>query len=244
MKSDLELKKVLFQIKYKPDLNYFSRFRNAAAELKSYADWQTNDSSIVMIDYAKHCNMIIAHNAISYDQDSKDPELYQTRISEISSVLPGKLEINKTIFIGFRTKHLIHVLLSHDRIVSLLSKKFLTQDADLKKIMPQKQTEMSYIVNYKEDAINYNITVGPLSKKEMPQYLDYNYKLHLLPSSLEREKLRMYDKYPDDAIYLDIDTYINDEIDCCNIEKNYELLRDINLKLVNSLQDYICGDSK
>jgi hypothetical protein len=201
------LYKTIFQARYKPSLNFYELLMPAAKLLTEYPHWQTNRLSVVLRDFDKHCSLVIGHNAFGYEQDSTDEAMEEQYIQHALDELPKVLEIENFIRLGFRRNYLVRVDMPFESLVTILSVKLLSQEEQLRRIMPQKVEDMMYRVDSAEEPYRFHFTIGPVRKQEIPRYLVYSQAHHLAPETAPEEYQDIVGQYPEVAVFMDIDIY-------------------------------------
>ena len=201
------LHKTIFQARYKPSLNFYELLMPAAQRMTEYPHWQTNRLSVVLRDNDLHCSLVIGHNAFGYEQDSNDEAIEEQYIQRALDELPKVLEIENFIRLGFRRNYLVRVDMPFESLVTILSVKLLSQEEQLRRIMPQKVEDMMYRVDSAEEPYQFHFTIGPVRKQEIPRYLVYNQTHHLPPETASEDYQAIVAKYPEVAVFMDIDMY-------------------------------------
>lgn len=201
------LHKTIFQVRYNPKLKFYDLLTTAAQQLSEYPHWRTNNLNVILRDYDKHCSLTISHNAFSYEQDSNDMDMEVKYIKQALEKLPSALQIKSFNRFGFRRRYLIVVNMSFESLVSILHVKLFSQDDKLRTIMPSQVEDLMYRIDFKEKPYGYHVTVGPVRKGEIPRYIGYDLENHLNPETIEREHQEIKEKYPDVAVFADIDFY-------------------------------------
>jgi len=202
--------KTIFQIRYKPKLEFYDLLMSAAQKLNEYPHWETNRLRVVLKDYEKHCSLSIGHNAFTYQQDSNDRKMEEKYIQQTLEYLPTALKIQFFNRLGYRKKYLISIKMSFESLVEVLYVKLFSQEDKLRRIMPSQVEDLMYRIDFKEDLYRYHVTVGPVKKFEIPKHIAYNIEHHLSPETREKEYQEIIAKYPDVAVFADIDFYQTD----------------------------------
>jgi len=73
--------------------------------------------------------------------------------------------------------------------------------------MPSQVEDLMYRIDFTEKPYGYHVTVGPVRKWEIPRYIGYDLENHLNPETREGEHQEIKEKYPDVAVFADIDFY-------------------------------------
>jgi len=234
------LHKTIFQIRYNPELKFYGLLMTAAQQLSKYPHWRTNRLSVILRDYDKHCSLAIRHDNVTYEQDSSDIEMEMKYIQQALEKLPSALQVKFLNRVGYRRKYLITVKSPFESLVSILYVKLFSQDEKIRSIMPSKVEDIMYRIDFKEEPYQYRVTVGPVRKREVPRYIEYNLENHLDPMTREKEYQEIKEKYPDVAIFIDIDLYqMAEKIELKDAISFPKKACDKIHKMVNELNNYL-----
>ena len=203
----LQLQKTILQVRYPAKLGFYDLLIPAAQRMSEYPHWGTNTLRVVLRDFDTHCSLAIEHNAFGYEQDSADTEIEKTNIGRALTELPGALDIESFIRLGYRRQYLIPVEMPVESLVSVLNVKLFSQDDRLRRIMPAQVSDLMYRIDSAEHAYKYHFTVGPVQKQEIPRYVTFNRENHLDPEKGEEVYQAIVAEYPDVAVFADIDLY-------------------------------------
>ena len=201
------LYKTIFQLRYKPTLKFYELFMPAAQRMPEYPHWQTDRLSVVLRDFEKHCSLSIRHNVLVYEQDASDGKMEKQYIQHLLAELPRALEIKHYGRLGLRQNYLVAVNMTFESLVKILSVKLLSQDEQLRDIMPQTVEDIMYRVDSAEKPYQFHFTIGPVRKQEIPRYLVYNREHHLNPETAGEDYQAIIAKYPEVSVFMDIDMY-------------------------------------
>lgn len=230
----------IFQMKYKPKLEFYELLMSAAQKLNEYPHWETNGLRVVLKDYEKHCSLVIGHNAFTYQQDSNDNEMEKKYIQQILENLPTALKIQSFNRLGYRKKYLTSIKMSFESLVEVLYVKLFSQEDKLRSVMPSQIEDLMYRMDFKEDLHLYHVTVGPVRKFEIPQYIAYNIDNHLSRETREKEYQEIIAKYPDVAVFADIDFYqAADKLTLKDAEHFVDKAHQKVYDIINGLDNYL-----
>jgi hypothetical protein len=201
------LYKTIFLAQFRPQLSYFNQFRPAAGKLNGYPQWRTDSNSITLRDYQSRCSLVITHNSIGFSQDSDDITTASSRLKEALQVLPNELTIQNFLRLGFRRQYLASFEASFEELVRILGVKLLSQKEALIRLLPSNTTDLLYRVDLKDAENMYHLTVGPLRRQEIPNWIQFEAENHLAPDVRQEQYLSIVASYPDVATLIDIDVF-------------------------------------
>lgn len=205
------LHKTIFQARYKAELKFYELLMPAAQRLHEYPHWETDRLIVTLRDFDKHCSMAIAHDSFSYEQDSQDTAMEEKYVQQVLDELPAALQVDFFTRLGYRRQYLIAVDMPFDGLVRVMNLKLFSQDERLRRIMPVQVEDLLYRIDSRDEPYRYHLTIGPVRKPEIPRYVAYNRQHHLNPLTSEKEYLAILDKYPEVAVFLDLDLYQESE---------------------------------
>ncbi len=236
----IETHKTIFQARYNPQLNFYPLLFSAAQELDNYKDWETNSLSITMMDFDNHCNVLISNNSFSYEQDLENDELEAKRINEVVQKLPSALKISNFTRFGYRKRFLIPIKnMDFNSLVTVIDTKLFSRDETFRDILP-KVKDLTYRVDLFDNPFEYHLTIGPVAKSEIPNYVDFNIKRNLSLSNQAQQYQKIIDKYPDIAIFIDIDFFQQGESIGTNlIDEFVEIAKQRVHKLASNISHYL-----
>jgi hypothetical protein len=205
------LHKTIFQARYKAELKFYELLMPAAQRLHEYPHWETDRLIVTLRDFDKHCSVAIAHDSFSYEQDSQDTAMEEKYVQQVLDELPAALQVDFFTRLGYRRQYLIAVDMPFDGLVRVMNLKLFSQDERLRRIMPVQVEDLLYRIDSRDEPYRYHLTIGPVRKPEIPRYVTYNRQHHLNPLTSEKEYLAIIEKYPDVAVFMDLDLYQESE---------------------------------
>jgi len=201
----------IFQIRYKAKLEFYNLLISTAQKMSGYPHWETNRMRVILKNFEEHRSLAISHNTFTYQQDSNDEKMEAKHIQQTLENLPGELKIQSFNRLGYRKKYLTPTKMSFDSLVNILYIKLFSQDDTLRRALPSKIVDLMYRMDFRDDIYRYHITVGPVRKDEISKHIAYNVENHLNPKTRNKEYQEIIKKYPDVAIFSDIDFYQESE---------------------------------
>lgn len=199
--------KTIFQARYKAELKFYNLYISAAQQFPEYADWVTDRFKITLKDYNNHCSLTIAHNSFGYEQDSTDVDLEIKNISRTIERLPTALDVGSFLRLGYRQLYLISVDMPFESLVSIMNIKFFSQNNKLRQIIPSTVEDLMFRFNTSEEQYKHHISLGPIRKAEIPQWINFNADNHLNALTAEEDYRIIEQKYPETAVFIDIDFF-------------------------------------
>ncbi len=239
-KPVLRLYKTIFLAQFRPELSYFNQFRTAASKLSGYPQWGTDANSVTLRDYKTRCSVAIATNSICFSQDSEDITTTSKRLQEALEVVPRELNVQKLFRIGYRRQYLASFEGSFEDLVTILDVKLLSQKKELLQRLPSIKTDLLYRVDLKDGQNMYHLTIGPVRRQEVPNWIQFEPENHLAPDVRQEQYLSILASYPEVATLIDIDMYrASSDIPITDSISFVELAERKTAELARSLNDYL-----
>lgn len=200
--------KSIFQINYEPKLWFYDRLYKNEKLTSKFPHWQTDRLNVTLKDFDKKHSILISHNTTAFESDmynkTTEEEIISLLISEINSF------VNDGTFsrFGFRRFYLIKQEVLFSELVEIINLKYFTEN--LKKIFKNKVKDSTITIISSINGNDFRLTMGPMKKEEIPNFIKYNVNNHIDPEPQERvQKLsKIFSDYPDVALFLDIDYYL------------------------------------
>lgn len=200
-----KLFKAIFQARYKPELIYHDKLFSIHEVIDTYPHWFTDKISVVLRDFNRQCSLSVSSKSFSFDQDSDSLENEEMEIVASLSKIPNFFGIPSFNRLGLRRHYLIHVSMSFDELVQVLSLKLFTQEKAFKKVMPNTLKDFHYRADFTEKDFQLNLMTGPIKRDEIQRWINFTKEHHLDPEKNGEDYLQYISKYPDVAVYIDID---------------------------------------
>jgi hypothetical protein len=234
------LKKTLFNIRFKPYLEFFENKFKIGSNLKEFPHWETNYLYLIFKDFDNRCSIKLDSQLMVYEQDKSDLDLENKYIEKLIDIY--KKEYNSQASgLYYTRRYLVEPKIKFQDLVNILNIKLYSSDEQLKKILPQKTLDLMYRKDFKldnEDTLF--LTLGATRKNEIPMYILFNSKNHFPPDKMQSEISKLNESYPDQALFINIDYQrINDQIKKENIDTFYPTAVKFIEDLVMSLKTHL-----
>jgi hypothetical protein len=202
------VQKAIFQLRFKPELDFCERMVTAAKRLPAYVNWKRSANNVKLLDFRNHCSLNIESSSFAYTQDSGDVELEKSRIAQAVQELPEALAVKRFDRLGYRRFYLMPIQMPFEALVLVLKGKLFSQDEKLSQILPSKLVDFGFTQILEDAAFKYNLQVSAARKVEIPALLQPNVDDHFQPGEgLDKRIREVFDGYPDVAVFIDIDAW-------------------------------------
>jgi hypothetical protein len=202
-----QLRKSIFQLRFKPLLSRYGRMFSAAEKLTDYPDWSTTGLHVVLRDFEHRCSVSITHKTITYEQDSDDLKLESARIQQVLEVLAPALKIDTLLRVGFRRQFIVPLEMKFETLVAVVFGRLYSQESGLRKLLPPQVDDTFFRVHANSGDDKYHISVGPAKKEEVRQMIPFNKEHHVDRSKPDEDVLAVIGVPPPVSLYVDIDFF-------------------------------------
>jgi len=243
--SNIKLKhkteKAVFELRFNPKLDFFDKLFEENVFQSEFEKWFTDRLKITFSDTKKKHSLLINHEKIVYEIDSFDKAIekeYIDKIIKSYNLFFKNEDLNR---IGHRFWILIPIKeMSFEDLNELFNIKVYSEG--LLTSLGDNPIDNLVSIRSKAGDLHYKLDFAPISKIQIPEFIKLNIQSHISQDRFEsvKEVNRIYDEYPEVALYLDLDISI--EIDDIrklenNISKFYndsiELREKINSDILN-----------
>jgi hypothetical protein len=237
------LYKSVFQVRYKPRIEFYNRMFTAAKSLEGFPDWETDGLSVTVFNFENRCSAGISFDSISYAQDSNNLRQERDNISQLLGVIPEVLGLNTFLRFGLRRWYLTPVDFDFDSLASIMTLKLFNQDESFQSYMLPATKDMSYINVCSDDKYAMKSTVGPMRKNEIPNYIKFQQQQHLPPDNRAQKYFEIVNNYPEVCAYFDVDYF--QQSDKLNMEEAMTFIHradDFISKAVDGINNYLFSE--
>jgi hypothetical protein len=213
MLRKLPLKKLVVELRYKPDLAFYGKMDPIGLELASeFPDWQRTPLTLEVRDKKKHRRLFLSHTRSFLDVDDADPDGDFSQAENLMRTVCPKLEVKQFLRIGVRQWFAADLDKPFARMVDEVAEHFMPRNADLAAILSDRTKDVAYVVDCEvAEGWRYNFRLGPMMKSQWFSVVAHE------PNSFEQaeegeETFAKFQKsFPDQFLYIDIDCYQEDQ---------------------------------
>jgi len=242
VKIQLNIEKVLFQIKYKPDLSFYDRLYSKDKIFSQFPHWQTDRLKVSLRDYEKKHSLTLKHDSITYETDKYVRKNEDEIITLISESIDEITSTDKISRFGHRFFCLAPTDMNFNDLVTILNLKLFKRDFFGPLFNEPDDSTVTVTSSYKE--LKYRLQVGPMKNFEVPNFIKYNIENHIDPGSIKKysELSNLVENYPETSLFFDIDFFYLEPIKSPDILKFYKDTRDAYALISKELLKYIFED--
>lgn len=203
-----KLHKFIFQIRYKPLLEFYTLLFPLATKISGYPNWTTDRLSVVLKNFDNRTSIGLRHDNLAYERDNDISAEEEKSVLQLFKHLTKEIGISKFTRVGYRKMYLNPVDMGFQELVDILHLKLFSQDKTLLDILSAKASDLQYVVDAVDKDIKYHFRFGPVVKGEISRFLQFNEENHLDPLTRAETYRKIVEAYPNVALYSDIDMYI------------------------------------
>ena len=82
MKPQINIKKSIFQIRYKPVLAFYDKLYSKDKIFNKFPHWQTDRLKISLRDYDKKHSLVLKHDSLTYETDNYVKKNEEEKVTE------------------------------------------------------------------------------------------------------------------------------------------------------------------
>jgi hypothetical protein len=245
MLPTLPLRKLVIELRYKPELTFYSRMDAVGTALADdFPDWQRSPLTVEVRNKKKHRRVFLTHQRCFYETDLAPAgsvgefEFAQKTLLDVCSGLSVK-DLKR---LGVRQWFASDVDKSFAVMVDEVTSRFLNRSSDLSAILTDKPRDVGYVVDYETpDGWRYHLRLGPMTKEEWFQTIHYEGGIFEAAEEEDPASLQQYRKtIPENFLFVDIDCY-KDNVSTVDFRELLTTFRRRSQEIVDRLIRYCRG---
>ena len=211
----LPLRKLVIELRYKPDLGFYSKMDSVCLNLgEKFPDWERSPLTVEVRNKKKHRRVFLSHRRCFYETDlvTADPTPeFQCAEETLKDVCVG-LAITEFERVGVRQWFASDLDKPFALMVDEIAARFLSQNEALSSIVTDSKHDVGYVVDYEtNDGWKYHLRLGPMTKEQWFRVVSYEANIF---ERREEEDAVTFEKYrdslPENFLYVDIDCFEED----------------------------------
>jgi len=212
MVKPLPLKRLVVELRYKPDLGFYSKMDSVGqALLTQFPDWVRSPLSLEVRNKKHHRRVFLSYRRCFFQTDIDDSHasrVFESAEGALREVWTG-LELTEFTRLGMRQWFAADLEKSFAAMVDDIAARFLRQDEELASILPHKMSDVGYVVDCETDeGWKYHLRLGPITKQQWQELVEYEPEIFEPSGREEAATLEAYlSSIPDNFLYLDIDCF-------------------------------------
>ncbi len=204
-KSSARTQKTIFQVRYKPQLRFYDLLNAIAQRFEGYPHWTTNRLKVTLRDFEARHNITIAHDSTSYESDAPKTPIETQQIAAVIKNLPDYVQDGEVLRIGLRHKYLVPVSMNQSELEAVLNGKLLSMD--FLQALDDEPKDMTIVLVGSRGENSYRVTLGPITRAELPRFLEFNAEHHIDPKDREATLAAVYSNLSEVSLYIDFDCF-------------------------------------
>jgi hypothetical protein len=203
----------IFQARYKTQLSHIGAILPAATQLEEgYPWWQTDGTNMVeMRDSSTASNVTIDQASFSYSGITDNNNHENLQITKLKDAVVQNFKLKTIQRIGYRRKYIAPVKQRFSDLVTLFHAKTYNQSRGILDALPEQLNDIHFRVDSSDEDYKYHITIGPMVKEQLPQFLRAEQERVFAPEDFAKRYSALQEACPEVFIYFDIDAYRAEE---------------------------------
>jgi hypothetical protein len=212
MPARLPLKKLVVELRYKPNLGFYGKMDAVGIELaEEFPDWERSALTLEVRNKKKHRRLYLASMRVFYEADNADPDADFEVAEKLLTRTCPKLDVTTLSRAGIRQWFAADLGKAFAPMVDEFAERFLGHMPECAGILSDKTKDVAYVVDYEtDDRWRYNLRMGPMIRSQWFAVVPHG------SDAFERgdDAAETFDKFrqsfPEQFIYVDIDCYRED----------------------------------
>ena len=247
MALTIPVRKIVLELRYKPDLRFYARMDEAAANIGehfSMPDWQRSPLTVEVFDKRKHRRVFLSYRRCFFECDltNQSPrEEIDHAVKVLDRVCHG-LRVGELTRLGVRQWVAADLGKSFALMVDEIATRFLGRQEQLVAILTDTMTDVAYVVDYQTaDGWSYHLRLGPMTRKQWLQTIQYETRMFDQEEGENAATLEEYhETIPENLLFLDVDCY-QETVRVSEMTRRVAAFRQRSHKLIDQLLEYCRG---
>jgi len=212
MIDTIPLRKLLIELRYKPDIRFYGKMDELAIHFaEKFPDWERSPLTVEIRNIKKHRRVYLAHRRCFFESDLAAREInieFDLALSTLDRIL-NVLSIDEFNRVGLRQWIAADLGKPFALMVDEIRTRFFNQGTDLCTILSDKTSDVAYYANYEtDDGWEYRLGLGPMTRVEWFQRVKYEKNLFERTSNKNAETFENYKTtIPENLLYIDVDCF-------------------------------------
>ena len=213
MLQKLPLKKLVVELRYKPELSFYGKMDSIGLELADdFPDWQRSPLTLEVRNKKKHRRLFLSYDRAFLDMDEADPDGDFSRAEKLLRTVCSQLAVKEFLRIGVRQWFAADLDKPFALIVDEFAERFLPKKAELATILNDKTKDVAYVVDYETtEGWRYNLRMGPMMKSQWFLVVAHEPNCYEQGDDNEETFAKFRQSFPEQFLYFDIDCYKEDQ---------------------------------
>lgn len=209
------LRKLVVELRYKPELRFYSKMDVVGANLSDdFPDWQRSPLTVEVRNKKKHRRVFLSHQRCFYETDlipafpNPEFDFAEKTLTEVCAGI-GLREVRR---IGLRQWFASDLDKSFALMVDEVASRFHNQGDDLRAILSDRTHDVAYAADFEaSEGWKYHLRLGPMTREQWFQAVSHEANIF---ESSEHGKEASFEEYrkgfPENFLYVDVDCYKED----------------------------------
>lgn len=210
MLGRVPLKKLVVEVRYKPDLGFYAKMDAIGQELtEEYPNWQRSPLTLEVRNQKKHRRLYLSSGRTFLDFDGVDPAAGDFDHAEkLLGKVCQKLGVKEFSRIGVRQWFAADIDKSFALMVDEFSERFLPKGTELGEILSDKTTDVAYVVECETgDGWRYNLRLGPMQRTQWFQIVAHELNAFEQGDEATETFEKFRQTIPEQFLYVDVDCF-------------------------------------
>ncbi len=203
------LKKLVVELRYKPDLGFYGKMDGIGQELaEEFPDWERSPLTLEVRNNKKHRRLFLSVERAFIDVDAAEPDAEFGRVEKLLGKVCPKLGVKDFLRVGVRQWFVADLNKSFALMVDEFAERFLSKNPDLNSIFGDKTKDVAYVADYETaEGWRYNLRMGPMMKSQWFATVAHEPGVFEWKEDDTETFEAFRQSFPEQFLFIDIDAY-------------------------------------
>lgn len=215
MLPTIPLRKLVVELRYKPDLGFYGKMDGVALSFsEKFPHWERSPLTVEIRNKKKHRRIYLSHHRSFFEGDlvSQSPNTeFDFALDCLERVCHG-LALTELQRVGVRQWIAVDLGQAFALMVDQIGSRFLNRSSDLTALLSDKAIDLAYVVDYEtSEGWKYHLRLGPMTRDEWFQRVQYESNLFEQSEEDDEASFQKYpETIPENFLFVDVDCYQED----------------------------------
>jgi hypothetical protein len=209
----LPLKKLVVELRYKPELGFYSKMDAIGIDLaEDYPDWERSPLTLEVRSKKKHRRLFLSVRRAFIEADQADSDTEFSTVESLLKKVCSKLEVKTLERIGVRQWFAADLNKSFALMVDQTAERFLLRTPEVSGILGDKTKDVAYVVDYESpDGWLYHLRLGPMLKSQWFMTVAHEPRCFEDGEDAKETFEKFQESFPEQFLFIDMDCYKEDQ---------------------------------
>ena len=205
----LPLKKLVVEVRYKPDLGFYGKMDSIGLKLTDdFPDWLRTPLALEVRNQKKHRRLFLSNDRSFLDVDEAKADGDFSYAEKLIRTVCQELDVNQLLRIGVRQWFAADLDKSFALLMDEFAERFLPKNANLAAILSDKTKDVGYLADYETaEGWRYSLRMGPMMKSQWFATVPHDPNVFEQTEEAEGTFAKFKKSFPEQFLYIDLDCF-------------------------------------